>query len=652
MIWMDWALRPTAWAISGASIGCLAWILAAKLTYRSSRLQALAAAFMWIFLATAFTFLLGLLGLLRPLPMALVPALLLGIAIMGRSGRERLRDAAKRMCCLSAAMRSLWTELPGWLKLSSIVLGLAGSMRVLFLIPALPPFVWDSLTYHLTNVAQWIQDGRISLFVSPVTRIYSPANFEVLSSWFTVFLHHDAFVEAAGLPAYLLACLAVYYIGRSLGLSRAGSWASALSYAFTPSLLLAATGTKNDPHMAAYFLAGLAILLEFKREMDKLASNESSPAETLILLFLIFLLALGTKTYALHLALGGLLVLVIPFFPGEQLQAWPEKVRGLFTSLRDKGNAARAPLLGLLAVGIALGFFWNLRNWRLTGNPFYPYRVLVGGEELLTGTGSPPIVTGFDQLLENLALFAWKFGDRQAPITPDLPNTTGWGWFAYGLGMPLAIWASLRDRSFRLLGMGFCVSFLALMASNRPSPWNMRYFLWTPALFSWGYGYAMDRLGAWRSWVRFTLAAGLVATTTLNLAMTLNYGIVTLENFQRMLRTPIWERDAAAFRVYVPAEYENALITVPATDALGYNVHGNGFIYPLYRADFSQQLIYVPLGVDMDCEGIRSRMREYGLRWLFAAEGHTSHAVVERLDHCAGEERMLRSPRKGIYELP
>jgi hypothetical protein len=29
-------------------------------------------------------------------------------------------------------------------------------LRFVFLIWALPPFVWDSLTYHLTNVAHWI----------------------------------------------------------------------------------------------------------------------------------------------------------------------------------------------------------------------------------------------------------------------------------------------------------------------------------------------------------------------------------------------------------------------------------------------------------------------------------------------------------------
>ncbi len=133
-------------------------------------------------------------------------------------------------------------------------------IRFAFLIVVLPPFVWDSLTYHLTNVAHWTQTGRIELFEAPVIRIYTPANYETLATWFTVFMHHDLVVEAAGLPAYGLALLAVYALARELGASRTASWLASLTYASTPALLLATTGTKNDPHMAAYFLTCLAII--------------------------------------------------------------------------------------------------------------------------------------------------------------------------------------------------------------------------------------------------------------------------------------------------------------------------------------------------------------------------------------------------------
>jgi hypothetical protein len=110
------------------------------------------------------------------------------------------------------------------------------------------------------------------------------------------------------------------------------------------------------------------------------------------------------------------------------------------------------------------------------------------------------------------------------------------------------------------------------------------------------------------------------------------------------------DRDAANLSVYVPDEYKEALETVPNTEALGYNVSLDGLIYPLYRADFSQRVVYIPISGDDSCEDIASQMQTAGTKWLFTAETMTETSVRSNLQRCE-DAGLLTSPRRGLYVL-
>ena len=186
---------------------------------------------------TLFVVLMGLMGILAPIPMLLISVV--GILTMIAIPRSR-----RAMLALPADSRALQNALgflverPSvWLRWLTATALIASVLRFIFLIWTLPPFVWDSLTYHLTNVAHWTQTGSIELFETSMARIYTPANFEALAAWFTVFIHHDAVVEAAGIPAYILAILAVYAGIRGFGIGRSSAWMGAMAYASMPALL-------------------------------------------------------------------------------------------------------------------------------------------------------------------------------------------------------------------------------------------------------------------------------------------------------------------------------------------------------------------------------------------------------------------------------
>jgi hypothetical protein len=256
------------------------------------------------------------------------------------------------------------------------------------------------------------------------------------------------------------------------------------------------------------------------------------------------------------------------------------------------------------------------------------------------------------ELGANLESIAAKFGDRLDPIRPDLPNTTGWGWFAYAVGLPALAWALVRRPQVRALAAGFGLSFVLLMLSTGPSPWNMRFAIWFPAVFALGFAELADSIPTTlpRA-VSFGLVGYLLLLLGLNFASTLNYNRVPAEEFRLQLGLPVRERHAARFPDNMPDSYALAVEVVPPEAVLGYNVHGNGFVYPLYLADFSRRIEYIPFGNAEGCAAIAQTMAARGTRYLLVAPEHTEDRLIARLEACAREATDLRERASEIYVI-
>jgi hypothetical protein len=564
-----------------------------------------------------------------------------------RTTRQDLISAWRDWKPIAVRVAAVWRDLPGWMRWLTLGFLIFTTVRFAVLVWALPPFVWDSLTYHLTNVAQWIQDGRIHLFDSPIDRIYSPANYEVLAAWMAVFLHHDVVIEAAGIPAYVLGGLSVYALGRAFRLPTFAAWLSALAFLSTPAIVYAATGTKNDPFVAATYLFLAALILDARNRLEE--SGDHAIVGVVVLLALGSSYAFGTKAYMAHLAVGLLVLILAPWTTTSIGQVWSRARSRFELDLAGTSRAGRFVLLGLLGCGVVLGAYWNVRNWALKGNPFYPYDIAYETQST-PATGSGHYGLGWARLADNLRVLADKFGDKRARILPDLPETTGWGWLVYGMGLLASVWAVVRHRRFRFLALGFGVSMVLLMASNTTSPWNMRYFIWLPALFCLGLGLFFEPLASMDPTGRRLLVGLFGFGLVMNMILTANYGLVSIEEISRMLSFPVGDRAASRFHLRAPIEYELAYDIVPAEALLGYNVHANGFVYPLYRADFSQALVYIPFSESDTCESIASAMEARGTRYLFVAPEHTDDGLIRRLRECAAADASpIRERARGLY---
>ncbi len=637
-----------AWAVSFIFTLALTTLIFWFTKSERASVNAVIFPFLWIFCVTLLVFLVGISQILTPGYLSLVSVI--GLILLGlmRPTREILKEIPQALKSSLATFWDWWGDFPRWLQLLTIFALVVSFVRFIFLIFALPPFVWDSLTYHLTNVAEWVQRGGIQTFETSIDRIYSPANFEVFTTWFTVFLHHDAFIEASGLPVYFLAIFAVNAIGRSLGFSRTASWLGSLAYATTPSFLIAITGTKNDPHMAAYILAALAVLLGYLNPVDKRASQR--PLGQIVVFFLMLCLALGTKTYVLHIAPILLFVGVDGILKLRKERRWGENARTVSEEFSGWDRWVRVLIILLIISGAVIGLYWNVRNWIVIGNPFYPYDVDLGDVELIETEG-PDFGIDFWRLEMNLKSLAWKFGDRRGRITPDLTDTTGWGWVVYSLGIPTLVWGLFNKRSLRLLTVGFILSLVLILFSTQPSPWNLRFILWFPAIFIFAIIAYFEYLPEKRFALRAMFLSLVVLAMGLNFMGIWNYGNVPPGEFKRMLDYPLWQRSSAEFGGSMPAEYANTLELVPADAVLGYHVHVNGFVYPLYRPDYSQELVYIPINEGSSCEEIAEAMQGRNTRYLHVAPEHTTDEVLSLLYRCGEEEEYIRERSFNLYVL-
>jgi len=213
------------------------------------------------------------------------------------------------------------------------------------------------------------------------------------------------------------------------------------------------------------------------------------------------------------------------------------------------------------------------------------------------------------------------------------------------------LWAFWKDRRFRYLSLAFMVSLLALSTSLPRSPWTSRYIIWFPALFALGIGMFFEQEVFWSNVQKKAISGLFLFGILMNSVMSLNYNLIPFTEIERMLATPALERHAGILQLQAPEEYRFVYETVPEDAALGYNIDSNGFVYPLYRADLSQRLVFIPVTPDADCSDIARIMIRRGTRYLFVAPVHTQDEVIAKLEACAVQGDILRERGPGLFVL-
>jgi len=150
-----------------------------------------------------------------------------------------------------------------------------------------PPNTWDSMTYHMSRVAHWVQNENIAFYPTHILRqLHQPPFAEYLILQLQLLNRGDQFANLPQFAAMLISTLGVSLIANEFNLNRSGQLLTALISITIPMGILQATSTQND-----YVLTSMLVCAMYFGM--KLSSTD--PQKFTILFSVSTALALATK---------------------------------------------------------------------------------------------------------------------------------------------------------------------------------------------------------------------------------------------------------------------------------------------------------------------------------------------------------------------
>jgi hypothetical protein len=331
-------------------LGCAA--VAATLIVRRRRaadLDGVPRVIAWALIAVAFVFaahlIPGVLGVLEPAAVISTSLLLLGVAFVVPD--RLVRPAVPGPPPAQREPRyALWLGVGAVVACAVYLIGWALDHGGQALSQS------DVVSFHLPNVARWIQDGSLWGIHDWIPN-RAPGNYPETGDVFMLaaILPWDSeiIVRFVGYPFVALAGLSVFAAGRELAVPRGTAALAAAAVIAMPAVSYIAISGLADPEMIGTFGAGAYFLLRHWRTRDGF---------DLALAGLGLGLAFGSRWYAVPAVLAVL--------GAWAVAAWIERAR------RRGGLGEAGILAGIVAV---VGGFWLLRNWIESGNPLFPVKV-------------------------------------------------------------------------------------------------------------------------------------------------------------------------------------------------------------------------------------------------------------------------------------
>ncbi len=274
-------------------------------------------------------------------------------------------------------IQGLFQKAEGW-----ILAGIGGIVLVLSAWTV--PYNWDSMTYRLSRVAYWAQNGSVEHFATNSIRmIGNPPLGEFIQ--LHVYLMQgggDYFLTLIQGAAYLTCAAAVYGISRKISCSRGFSWLAALLFMSMPIAFGEALNTQVDLVATLWLFIFVYLLLDFIYEKQKIAWSGNNVFRVWVMGLCVAWGYLTKPSVCVAMAIFCLWLLIRCFF--------------------RRDHALILLRLALCAlVGMAIPMGWEIcRNIKTFGAISSP----IAGERQLIGTLHPAyvLVNGLKNFVHNL----------------------------------------------------------------------------------------------------------------------------------------------------------------------------------------------------------------------------------------------------------
>lgn len=121
-----------------------------------------------------------------------------------------------------------------------------------------PPNTWDSMTYHMSRVAHWVQNENIAFYPTHILRqLHQPPFSEYLILQLQLLNNGDQFANLPQFAAMLISTLGVTLIAKEFNLNKSGQLLTALISITIPMGILQATSTQNDYVLSSMLVCAL-----------------------------------------------------------------------------------------------------------------------------------------------------------------------------------------------------------------------------------------------------------------------------------------------------------------------------------------------------------------------------------------------------------
>ncbi len=173
---------------------------------------------------------------------------------------RRRRSRPIRVAAAPPAPRGQGPAGRDWLTVAGIA-GLAVALGCMALLA--PPNTWDSMTYHMSRVAHWLQNESVSNFPTHISRqLMYPPFAETVIAQLQALTGSDRLAGLVQWSAYVGSVIGVSLIAKRLGGDARTQLLAAALAASVPVAVIQASGTKNDLVVGFWLVCAVCFVLD------------------------------------------------------------------------------------------------------------------------------------------------------------------------------------------------------------------------------------------------------------------------------------------------------------------------------------------------------------------------------------------------------